>query len=94
MLAIEKNQWIPRDDQIECEGWTEIVDLAVAVIKQAVKDDIQDGIDPMTYLYDERIVGGLWWNIISASSRVDVDDLKKMIVREMLDVRKFDFIAV
>ena len=40
MLAIEKNQWIPRDDQVECEGWTETVDLAVSVIRQAVKDDI------------------------------------------------------
>jgi hypothetical protein len=93
MLAVEKNQWIPRDNQVECEGWTEVVDLAVAVIKLAIKDDLEEGIDPMAYIYDERIIndpnyGDLWWNIISLSSRVDIADLKRTIVQEILDASK------
>ena len=98
MLAVEKNQWIPRDNQVECEGWTEVVDLAIAVIKLAIKDDLEEGIDPMAYVYDERIVndpnyGDLWWNIISLSSRVDIDEIKETMIREMWDARKYELVA-
>tara|TARA_Y100000310_G_scaffold314550_1_gene364042 strand:- start:347 stop:631 length:285 start_codon:yes stop_codon:yes gene_type:complete len=75
-VAQEINRWIPKDEV------PELTALASAVIKQAVKDDIKDGIDMNAYNYDERIVGNLWWGIISKSARLDVADIKNMVVRE------------
>jgi hypothetical protein len=88
MQAIENNRWVPRDDS------PEITELAIGVIKQCIKDDIKDGIDPLALLYDERVVGGLWWEIIEKSAQIDISDIKQMILNEAWQLRKYDLVKV
>ena len=76
--AVENNRWLPKDES------NDLTEVAVAVIKTAILDDLKDGIQIEAYQYDERLIDPLWWNIISKSSKLDIRDLKALIIRESM----------
>ena len=76
--AVENNRWLPKDES------NDLTEVAVAVIKTAILDDLKDGIQIEAYQYDERLIDPLWWNIISKSSKLDIRDLKTLIIQESM----------